>query len=399
MYRLCKYILSAVAIIAVSSCAMVNKQKKLEEVYQNTKTGDTLKIAQDLRANSERTGGEARVALLLPLSGENAVLGRHLLDATQLAIYDLKADNIHLVPIDTAAGIEFAKQRLESEQPDLILGPLYAADAKVIYNHAKNNNVCMISFSNDPELAGNDCLFLLGIMPEESVKRIIKYAQAKELPDINSVLPKTKYGNTVETSLASMNKKTASPVKIIGRYNPNQLKEDAKQVTANITQYAQAETTLIIPEGGNTLREFISNMRGAKGGKKVKYLGSGLWEDDRIQDVPELNGSWFASAPRTDRIAFEKRFEENFKYKPSRLSSLAYDGIALITSLTRDGFNKESFDKKAILNPSGFRGVTGIFRFKENGTNQRAMAVYEVRSDGFLEIDPAPLSFASADYN
>lgn len=396
MYRFCKYILSAAAIIAVSSCTMVTREKKVEEVYQNTKTGDTLKLVKDLRVRGERNSGEARVALLLPLSGDNAVLGRHLLDATQLAIYDLKADNIHLVPIDTASGIEFTKQKLDSEQPDLILGPLYAADAKEIYSYASNNNICMISFSNDKELAGNECLFLLGMMPEESVKRITKYAQAKTLPDINSVLPKSKYGNTIETSLASLNKNAQSPVKVIGRYDPSNIKEDVKQVTANISHYAQAETTLIVPEGGNTLREFVTNMRGAKGGKKVKYLGSGLWEDDKLQDIPELNGSWFASSPRSDRIAFEKRFEENFNYKPSRLSSLAYDGIALVASLAQNGLDRTTFDKNSITNPAGFKGVTGIFRFNKNGTNQRAMAVYEVRNDGFLEIDPAPQSFASA---
>jgi ABC-type branched-subunit amino acid transport system substrate-binding protein len=154
-----------------------------------------------------------------------------------------------------------------------------------------------------------------------------------------------------------------------------------------------------VPEGGNNLREFVTDLRGNKGGKKVKYLGSGLWEDEKLHDIPELNGAWFASAPRNDRQSFEKRFEENFNYKPSKLSSLAYDGIALIAALSQKGIDRSSFNKASITNSAGFKGITGIFRFKSNGTNQRAMAVYEIRNDGFLEIDPAPQSFASVDYD
>jgi branched-chain amino acid transport system substrate-binding protein len=399
MLRFCKYILSAFAIIAVSSCTMVNRESKVEEVYQNTKTGDVLRIQQASKAMRSKEGNESRVALLLPLTGENALLGRHMLDATQLAMFDLKADNIHLVPIDTAAGTEYIKEKLDTEQPDLILGPLYAADAKAIHAYASSNNICMISFSNDKDLAGKDCLFLLGVMPDESVKRIAKYAMNKHLPDINGVLPKNKYGQTIEAGLASLNKSSEQSVKIIGRYNPATIKEDLKQVNANIAHYAKADTTLLVPEGGNNLREFVTDLRGTKGGKKVKYLGSGLWEDEKLHDIPELNGAWFASAPRNDRQSFEKRFEENFNYKPSKLSSLAYDGIALIAALSQKGIDRSSFNKASITNSAGFKGITGIFRFKSNGTNQRAMAVYEIRNDGFLEIDPAPQSFASVDYD
>ncbi len=394
MLSLCKYIVSALAIIVVSSCALQNRSGKIEEVYENTKTGDILRV-QDSNRPSKSKNGESRVALLLPLSGDNALLGRHMLDATQLAIFDLKADNIHLVPIDTAQGTESMTAKLDIEQPDLILGPLYAADTKAVYSYARKNNICMITFSNDKDLAGQDCLFLLGMMPDESVKRIARFAQAKKLPDVNSVLPNDKYGQTIEASLANLNKKTDTPVKIIGRYNPTTIKENLPQINANISHYAQAESTLLIPEGGNNLRDFVTTLRGTKGGKKFKYLGSGLWEDEKLNGIPELNGAWFASAPRSDRQAFERKFEQNFSYKPSRLSSLAYDGIALISSLSRNG----DFSKTSITNPAGFKGVTGAFRFKDNGLNQRALAVYEVRSDGFLEIDPAPQSFASADYD
>ena len=53
----------------------------------------------------------------------------------------------------------------------------------------------------------------------------------------------------------------------------------------------------------------------------------------------------------------------------------------------------EPFSQEAILNPSGFTGVDGLFRFTPNGLVQRGLAVLEVEPQGPIVIDPAPQSF------
>ena len=53
----------------------------------------------------------------------------------------------------------------------------------------------------------------------------------------------------------------------------------------------------------------------------------------------------------------------------------------------------DAFDKTAITNPAGYKGITGLFRFLPDGSNQHTMAVYEIKSDGLIEIDPAPSTF------
>jgi ABC-type branched-subunit amino acid transport system substrate-binding protein len=405
MREFLKYTLCMTLVLMLSSCLSSNERlynsataEVEEEVYENEKTGDRLVISDGVSISRPKQDNEARVALLLPLNGENAKLGKHLLDATQLAMYDLNASNIHLVPIDTSMGVKYMQDKLEVEQPDIILGPLYSTDTLAVYPYAKKNNICMITFSNNEELAGKDCLFMLGIMPQEAVTRISRYAQAQKLPDINAVLPNSQYGKAVESSLAELNNKNKEhPIKIIGRYNQSSIDYDLKQISANITKHAQNETTLLIPEGGNSLQSFVSDLRGQKGGKKVKYLGSGMWEDKRLLELPELNGAWFATTPRQDRENFARRFEENFNYLPSNLASLAYDGIALISVVSKNGLERGNLNKNILTNKDGFRGITGVFRFKPDGTNERAMAVYEIRKDGFLEIDPAPSSFTQVD--
>ena len=46
-----------------------------------------------------------------------------------------------------------------------------------------------------------------------------------------------------------------------------------------------------------------------------------------------------------------------------------------------------------LTDPDGFVGVDGLFRFRENGTVERGLAVYTVRRDGFEVLDPAPRAF------
>ena len=49
--------------------------------------------------------------------------------------------------------------------------------------------------------------------------------------------------------------------------------------------------------------------------------------------------------------------------------------------------------KIALMDPNGFAGVNGIFRFKSDGTSERGLAVLEVTSTGPLVVSPAPTTF------
>ena len=45
------------------------------------------------------------------------------------------------------------------------------------------------------------------------------------------------------------------------------------------------------------------------------------------------------------------------------------------------------------MDPNGFSGVDGIFRFNADGTSERGLAVLEVRPGGFDVVNPAPTTF------
>ena len=79
------------------------------------------------------------------------------------------------------------------------------------------------------------------------------------------------------------------------------------------------------------------------------------------------------------------------------IAGLAYDGIAAIGALARAG-RSDALTAAALTQPSGFVGVGGIFRLLADGTNERGLAIAEIRNNQVHVIDPAPRSFGAAGF-
>jgi branched-chain amino acid transport system substrate-binding protein len=122
----------------------------------------------------------------------------------------------------------------------------------------------------------------------------------------------------------------------------------------------------------------------------VRFLGTGLWNDPDLLREPALRGGWFAGPDLSARTAFETAYESSYGSEPSRIASLAYDAMSLAAHL--DG-GERGFSREAIEEDQGFLGADGLFRFRATGMIERGLAIYEMRSRGFREIEPAPLSF------
>ena len=72
---------------------------------------------------------EVRVGLLLPLSGDNAPLGRALLQAAQMALFEAGPDDFALIVRDTGASDDVAERAARdaiAAGAQLLLGPVFA---------------------------------------------------------------------------------------------------------------------------------------------------------------------------------------------------------------------------------------------------------------------------------
>jgi branched-chain amino acid transport system substrate-binding protein len=126
----------------------------------------------------EKLPPEIRVGLLLPLSGPAEALGRDMLDAAQMALFDVGDNKLVLLPRDTAgtpAGARRAAEEVLEAGAEVILGPLFAPAVAAVSPLAAQADVRVLAFSNDASVA-TDGTFLLGFRPEEQVRRVVEYA-------------------------------------------------------------------------------------------------------------------------------------------------------------------------------------------------------------------------------
>ncbi|MGH7095112.1 MAG: penicillin-binding protein activator [Stellaceae bacterium] len=350
--------------------------------------------------------GGAKVALLLPLSGPNARLGKAMLNAAQLALFTMGSDGLTLVPRDTggtADGAAKAAQSAVSDGSQLILGPLLAAEVAAVKPIAMNANINVIGFSTATQLAGGN-VFLMGFLPRDEAVREVSYAREKGLSRFAALLPNSPYGHLMEAALRDGVAASGGQVGKIAYFDPR-----GADTSGAVQGLIGAPTggagigtapppapkfdALLLPEGGSQLKSLAGQIKSAGlSATQVRLLGSGLWDDATVAGDPALYGGWFATSPPDARHDFESRYQAAYHQSPPRLASLAFDGAALAAVLAKAG-GEHPFSHDAILNPSGFTGVDGLFRFTQAGLVQRGLAVIEVGPAGDTVVSPAPASF------
>lgn len=357
--------------------------------------------------------GKVRVALLVPLTGRGAPLGQSMLDAAQLAVFDVADGRFLLLPRDTAgtpAGAEAAARDAVAAGARMILGPLFSADAAAVRGVAEPAGVPVLSFSSDRTVAGGT-LWVLGFQPQEQVARVVGFAATRGITTFGLLAPATPSGEAVQQSLTDAVRRAGGQVTRVERYAADQ--QDLTDVVRRFAQHqavpqpaaavpeavpAPAATGLpyqavMLADGGGQLRALATLLPffDVDPGP-VKFLGTGQWEEPGLGREASLVGGWFAAPPPEARQTFERRFQETYGQKPQRLATLAYDATALAAALVRSG-DPQPLRPDLLTDPQGFLGADGLFRLLPGGLTERGLAVLEVTRSGFVTVDPAPQSF------
>lgn len=367
--------------------------------------------------------GQKTVALLLPLSGQAASLGQAMQDAAMLATFEMAGEDVVLRPYDTTGtpeGAAAAATRAIADGARLILGPLFAAEAREVSPIAAQAGIGVLAFSNDRSVAGGS-LNIMGFLPEAQVIRVVAFARSKQIERFAMIGPNNDYGAAVVNGLRAAIEAYGGELVDVQLYDPNiddlnppvralahydgrrraavqqlQGKNDpaSKAALRQLQDQISAEMgfdAVLVAESGARLRALAPLLPYYDiDPARIKVLGTGTWDEPGLGNEPALQGAWFAAAPPDARSEFDKRFEATFKRKPLRLASLAYDATALAAVVARSS----GFTADAIRQLSGYAGVDGIFRLRGDGLIERGLAVLEVQPRGVKVVDPPPDSFA-----
>ena len=375
--------------------------------------------------------GPIKVGLLLPLTGNGANVGTEMLNAAQLALFDLGEDRFQLLPRDTkgtpAEAAEGAR-RLIAEGAKVILGPLFSPEVAAISPVIQAAGVNALTFTTEWQRAGNGT-YVMGLVPAEQVARVLGYAQMRGIQRLGVLAPRTPYGEAVLAAVRDVAQRrniaivreerygteTADMAGAVARLagsggSRSALETQKRSLAARTdeasraalarlqTQEAQSAgaspfDAVFVAEGGDKLRALAPMLAANRITQpQIRVLGTGLLDDPGLATLPALAGAWYAAPAPQGRLDFEARFDTLYHHKPQRLATLAYDATSLAAVLARSPATA-GFDTASLTNLSGFSGVDGIFRLRTDGLVERGLAVIEAAPGGPRVIDDSPGSF------
>ncbi len=343
--------------------------------------------------------GQVKVGLVLPLSaaGNAGVAGQSMRNAAEMALAEFNNPDIQLLVKDdggTAQGAQQATQQALDEGAEIILGPLFAHSVGAAGQTARARNVPVIAFSTDSNVASRG-VYLLSFLPESDVDRIVEYAVSQGRRSFIALMPDNAYGSVIEAEFKQVVARKGARVVALERDSPDRAKmQDAIRLVAPGAARADA---LLIADGGEAVptmaQLLVSN---GINFKRLQALGTGLWDDPRIFAESSLEGGWFAAPDPAGFRAFSARYRQRYNQDPVRTATLAYDAVALVAALVKTQQPSQRFSEQVLTNPSGFAGIDGVFRFRNDGTNQRSLAIQKVTPQGAQVVAPAPRSFTGS---
>lgn len=332
-----------------------------------------------------------KVAVLVPLTGPNAGVGTSIANAANLALLDSGGTAIRITVYDTAGGAAAAADAALTDGNRLFLGPLLAEDVRVVAPIARRGGVPVISFSNDAGVAGNGT-YIMGYTPDQSIERVVRYARDKGAVRFAGLVPDGAYGQRAGQALIGVVERAGGRMVAMQGFNraPASLTAAARALNAK-TGY----DAVVIADNGGIAAAAAGVIRGGTS-RSAHILGTELWSTDRaLGKTPMLRGAFFAGVPdmRFDQLV--TRYRARYRKTPYRLASLGYDSVLLAVRISRSWRTGAGFPERMLVDPDGFSGVDGAFRFRRDGTAERRLAVHAVTATGTNIVSPAATGFGS----
>lgn len=329
-----------------------------------------------------------RVALLVPLSGENEEAGRSIANATTMALLDTGADNLRITTYDTASDARAAAERAVADGNKLILGPLLRSHVDAVLAEARPADVPLLTFSNDLSVAQPD-VFVMGHVPEQSIARTVGYAADQGMRRFGALLPEGEYGDRAATALAQAATRVGGQLTVVERYDRGNA--GAIDAAERLEEKGGYDAVLI---GDGARISAVAAMALRDDDTPVIVLGTELWSGEAgVANSPALRGALYSAVSDARFRQFRDSYNTRFGSQPYRIATLGYDAVLLVLRVAQDWQPGQDFPIDRMLDEGGFLGLDGPFRFLSNGVGERAMEVRRVGQGTVTVADPAPSQF------
>ena len=354
-----------------------------------------------------------KIGLLAPLTGDNAKVGKEIVEAVRLALKDINSHQIEIYPKDTQSNPNKALLsaiELEKIGVNLVVGPVFYESLTFL---GEVKNTTFLSLTNKTlDLPKN--VISSGINSTSQINTIKKFVEQNKIKRSIFLIPNLNYDLEIKKGIKN------SKIKIFKEYyydiEPTKLTKQIEKITNydirkqnlidEITRLEKSNDSnkereidnlkkkytlgnlkfdsIIISDFDESLKSVITSLLYTDVSPKDYYMITlNQWFDESLFNETALHPIYYPSINKKNLDNFRKKFYDEFDKYPSHLSLLSYDLIGLIYYLSRKT-NLSEVNKLFKLKNT-FKGKIGIFEIDDNKINHQ-LNFYKVDKNGLKKI-------------
>jgi len=354
-----------------------------------------------------------KIGLLVPLTGDNAEIGKQIVKATRLALKDINSEKLEIFPKDTQSDPNKtlrSANELKQLGINLIIGPVFYEN--LIYLD-EVRDLTFLSFTNKTlNLPKN--VISTGINSTSQLNTIKKFIQQYEIQKTVFLTPNQNYDLEIKKGIKK------SKIKSFKEYfydiEPTKLTKQIEEITNyeirkqnlidEITRLENSDDpnkeskiknlekrytigdvnfdSVIIADFDESLKSVITSLLYTDVSPKDKYfITFNQWFDKSLLIESASQPIYYPSINKKNLEKFEKKFFIQFNEKPNHLSLLSYDLVGLIYYLS---FTNNMIEiNKAFKAKNSFKGKIGIFEIENNEINHK-LNFYKIEEGSLKKI-------------
>ncbi|WP_117194790.1 type 1 periplasmic-binding domain-containing protein [Rhizobium terrae] len=202
-----------------------------------------------------------------------------------------------------------------------------------------------------------------------------------------AVLAPASFPGQDEERLKRMVAQTGGAVTGVARYDPSAAAV-ADILVRNKSLFDNAGAAILMGEGAD-VGTALKGLRTSYA--RLAVVGTSSWPHAIYADPAAADVIVAAFDPEGFGLIGERYGRYN--HRPLSIHAAhGYDSIAVAAGIMR-GKGPAALTAEALTNKTGFRGVTGLFRFTKDGALERKLGLYKIEGGHPVAMDPRPVSF------
>lgn len=373
----------------------INQEAEPDKLSSNNNQ-ITLTESADCTLKDKKKSKEINVAFLLPFfaTGEEmnakSKIGLDFYSGCKLALDSLKKAGyvIKARIFDTqsdSSAISKIIEKPEFNESELIIGPLYASDFKVVSNFANKKGIPIVSPFSQSDAILENAPNAIKITPdqrtllEELSRFLLKDKKMANFTLIrNSNAKDQDAANWIADVFKNEGNLAEGKFKEITYSGVNEVVENLNESTENIIIFPTSVQVQVI--------DAIARMSNNRLGKRITLVGLNDWNSYENIEFDHLNNLNFTYAAPTKpdysssaSKAFQKKFREEFKGEPTNYAYQGFDAtLFFVDALTR--FEKPSLS--CLEKMATECGINSCYKFsrtgKDNGLENRYVNILQL---------------------